>query len=154
MHEIGRRIPLDVEMSIGNEIIRAKSSVRYLGIRLDPRLTILYQIQYLGSKAQKIVGQLSRLMVNIGGLLQASRKLLTEIANLRVKKRANSLVSIQRTTALRIASVYRAVSAPAVLVIADTIPVDLLAAEWMEVYKSKPAENHVTSHFRENTITK
>ena len=68
-------------MTIGNEVIRIKSSVRYLGIRLDLRLTLLYQIQYSANKAQKIVGQLSRLMANIGGLLQVSRKLLTEVAN-------------------------------------------------------------------------
>ena len=32
---IGRHIPLLVDMTIGNELIRNKSSVRYLGIRLD-----------------------------------------------------------------------------------------------------------------------
>ena len=46
---------------------------------------------------------------------------------LEIKKWANSLVQGQRTAALRIASVCRIVSAPAVLVIAGTIPVDLLA---------------------------
>ena len=39
---------------------------------------------------------------------------------LEIKKRANSLVSLQKTAALRILSAYRSVSAPAVLVIADT----------------------------------
>ena len=39
------------------------------------------------------------------------------VETLDVKKRANSLVSVQRTTALSIASVYRTVSAPAILVI-------------------------------------
>ena len=48
---------------------------------------------------------------------------------LEVKERANSLVSVQRTPALRITSAYRIMSAPAVLVIAGAIPVDLLAAE-------------------------
>ena len=37
----GRRIPLHVEMSIGNDVIRTKSSVRYLGMSLDPRLTFM-----------------------------------------------------------------------------------------------------------------
>ena len=55
-------------------------------------------------------------MENIGGQLE-------------VKKRANSLVSVQRTTALRIVSAYRTVSAPDVLVTAGTTPVDLLAAK-------------------------
>ena len=52
---------------------------------------------------------------------------------LEVKKRANSLVS----AALRISSAYRTVSAPAVLVISGTIPVDLQATEWTEIYKAK-----------------
>lgn len=163
----GRRIPLHVDMSIGNEVIRTKSSVKYLGIRLDPRLTFSYQIQYSANKAQKIVGQLSRLMANIGGPLPARRRLLMEVGNsimlygseiwaetLDVKKRANSLVSVQRTAASRIASAYRTVSAPALLVIAGTIPVDLLAAERMEIYKAKSAGNHITGYFRENTISK
>ena len=58
----GHRIPLHVEMNFGNEVITTKSTVRDLEIRLDPRLTLMYQIQYLASKAQKIVEQLSRLI--------------------------------------------------------------------------------------------
>ena len=57
-----------------------------------------------------------------------------------VKKRANSLV----LGALRIASPYRPVAAPAVFVIAGTIPVDLLSADG----------SAITGHFIENTITK
>ena len=54
---------------------------------------------------------------------------------LEVKKRANTFVSVQRMVALRIAST------PAVIVIAGTIPVDLLAAGWIEIYNA-------TSHSR------
>ena len=114
-------------MTVGSEVIGTKSSVKYLGIRLDPRLTFLYQIQYSANKAQKIVGQLSKLMANIGGQLPARPRLLVEVANsimlyaceiwaetLDIKKRANSLVSVQRTAALRIASAYRTMSVSAV----------------------------------------
>ena len=51
---------------------------------------------------------------------------------------------------LRIASAYRTVSVSTVLVIASTISMDLLAAERMEIYKAKSAENHMTYHFRED----
>ena len=47
---------------------------------------------------------------------------------LEVKKRANSLVSVQRTAALHNALAYCTASAPDVLVMAGSIPVDLLAA--------------------------
>ena len=85
-------------------------------------------------------------MVNIGCPLPARWNLLMEVGGiimlyeseiwaetLEVKKRTNLLVSVQRTASLRIASAYRTVFAPAVLVIAGTIPVDLLAAEWVEI---------------------
>ena len=65
----GRHIQLQM-------IVRTKSSVRYLGIRLDPKQTILYRIQYSANRAQKIVVQLSRLMANIEG---QRRKLLMEV---------------------------------------------------------------------------
>ena len=52
---------------------------------------------------------------------------------LEVKKHANSLITLQTTATLHIASAYRTVSAPAVLVIADTISVDMLAAVQMEI---------------------
>ena len=74
------------------------------------------------------------------------RKIWAE--TLEVKKRADSLVLVQRTATLRIASAYRTVPAPAVFVIACTIPVDLMAAERMEIYKAKSAGNYITGHFR------
>ena len=63
---------------------------------------------------------------------------------LEVKKRANLLVSVQRMDALRNASAYRTVSLLGVLVIAGTIPVDLLATERTEIYKTKSAGRHLT----------
>ena len=79
-------------------------------------------------------------MANIGGPQPARRRFLMEVANnimlyggdicaktLEVKQPANSLLSLQRTAALLIASAYCTVSLPAVLVIAGTIHVDLLA---------------------------
>ena len=69
---------------------------------------------------------------------------------LEVKKWANSLVSVQRTAALRISPAYRT----AVLVTASTIPVYLLAAERTEIFKAKPAGSPISGHIRENTIKK
>ena len=61
-----------------------------------------------------------------------------------VANRATSLVSVQRSAALGIASSYRTVSAPAVLVIAGTFSVDLLVAEWTEIYKVKLTGSPIT----------
>ena len=51
------------------------------------------------------------------------REIWAEMLN--VKKQANLLISAQRTAIFLIALAYCTVSAPAVLVIAVTIPVDL-----------------------------
>ena len=40
------------------------------------------------------------------------------------------------------------------LVIAGIINMDLSVAERPVIYKAKSARNHLTAHFRENTITK
>ena len=53
-----------------------------------------------------------------------------------------------------IASAYRTITPTAIFVIVGTIPVDLLAAELMEIYKAKSAGNHITVHFKGDTITK
>ena len=136
-------------------------------MRLDTRLTFRYQNQYSASKAQKIFGQLIRLVANIGGPLPARQRLLMKVAKnimlygseiwpetLEVKKRANSFVLVLRTAALRIASAYRTFSAQAVLVIAGTSPVDLLATERTGICNAKSPGSHITGHFRENTFTK
>ena len=74
-------MPLHVNINIGNEIIRTKSSAKYLEIRLDPSLKFADQIQYSANKARKIVGNLSRLMAYIGGPLPAKCRLLKEVGN-------------------------------------------------------------------------
>ena len=106
-------------------------------------------------------------MANFVGPLPAKQSLLMKVANnimlygseiwaktLLVKKRANSLESVQRTAAFHIASAYRTVSAPALLVIASTTSVDVLTVQQMEIYKAKSAANHISGYFREDTITK
>ena len=90
--------------------------------------------------------------INVVTLLN-SMKTIEFITKL-CKRRATSFVSVLRTASLRPASAYRTVSASVVLVTPGTIPVDLLAAERMEVYKVKLARNHITGNFRENTVSK
>ena len=56
---------------------------------------------------------------------------------LEIGKRTHSLVSVQRMAALRIASACDTVCTAAILAIAGTSSVDLLAAKRMEIYNSK-----------------
>lgn len=145
-----RHIPVEIDIQIGEITIPTKTSVNYLGIRLDSKLTYSNQIQYATNKAAKITAQLSRLMANIGGPLPKKRKLLMEASNsilfygceiwgekMKVKKRANALLAVQRTAALRITSAYRTVSGAAVLLIAGMIPIDLSILERRKMWMSK-----------------
>lgn len=53
---------------------------------------------------------------------------------LKVEHRRKVLAKVQRTAALRVASAYRTVSEPAVLVISGVIPIDLLAKERRQLW--------------------
>ena len=68
-----RHIPVEIEINIGDLVIPTKSSIKYLGVRLDSKRTHSEQIGY--------ATELSRLMANIGGPLPSRRKLLMEAGN-------------------------------------------------------------------------
>ncbi|XP_046145762.1 uncharacterized protein LOC123989125 [Osmia bicornis bicornis] len=89
-------------------------------------------------------------MANIGGPRPAKRRLLiTSVESvllygaeiwagaLRFEKYRRRLAAVQRRCALRVASSYRTVAEPAVLVIAGMLPIDLLAHERKQVYEAK-----------------
>lgn len=145
-----RQIPVEINMRAGDVEISTKKSVNYLGIRLDSKLTYSDQITYATTKAAKITAQLSRLMANIGGPLPTKRKLVMEACNsillygceiwagtLKTKHRADKLLAVQRTAALRVTSAYRTVSAAAVQMISGMVPIDLQAAERMYIFSLK-----------------
>lgn len=148
-----RHIPTEVEMHIDNEKIVTQKFIKYLGIRLDTKLTYSAQIQYTTTIAAQTTAHLSRLMANIGGPLPSKRKLLMEASKsillygceiwadtLKVKQRAKSLLAVQRQSALRISSAYRTVSEDAILIIASMIPIDIHAQERRKIWKLKLSE--------------
>lgn len=149
-----RQIPLQVEMRVCDQPIITQTSVRYLGIRLDPKLTFGAHIKYVTEKASKITAALSKLMANINGPRQCKRRLLMEVSHsillygcelwadaLDVRVRRHPMVSVQRMMALRICSSYRTVSAAASMVIAGVVPIDLLAKQRKRLYELKRERN-------------
>ncbi|XP_018799939.1 PREDICTED: uncharacterized protein LOC108975699 [Bactrocera latifrons] len=103
---------------------------------------------------------LSRLMANTGGPLASRRKLRMDTTQsvllygseiwadtLNVENRRKVLAEVQRTAALRVASAYRTVSEPAVLVISGVIPIDLLAKERRQLWlwKKDGIETHMAT---------
>lgn len=148
-----KHIPLEVDMLVNSETIKTSKVLKYLGIRIDNKLTYWAQIQHAAKKSAKITASLSRLMANIGGPLASRRKLLMDTTQsillygsevwadtLNVDHRRKVLSKVQRTAALRVASAYRTVSEAAVLVISGTIPIDLLARERRQFWLRKNDE--------------
>ena len=137
-----RHIPVQIDINMGDLVIPTETSIKYLGVRLNSKLTYSEQIKYATARAAIITTKLSRLMANIGGPVPNRRKLLMEAGNsillygseiwapaLETRTRATQLLSAQRIAALRVIASYRTVSISAVLVIAGMIPIDLQATE-------------------------
>ncbi|KAL7723971.1 hypothetical protein ACLKA6_017962 [Drosophila palustris] len=147
-----RQIPTEVDMRLNESFIRTQKAIKYLGLRIDSKLTFQAQINHAITKSSTAIRSLSRLMANVGGPVQSRRKLLMEINNaillygceiwadaLTTKYRANQLLAMQRTSALRIISAYRTVSGATAMVIAGVVPIDLLAQERKQIYELRQA---------------
>lgn len=162
-----RHIPREIDIRIQDGTIKTQQSIKYLGVRLDSKLTYSAQIRHASIKAAHTVAQLSRLMANIGGPMPCKRKLLMETCNsillygceiwaetLKVKQRAKELLAVQRRSALRITSAYRTVSQATVLVLAGMIPIDLHAQERRKIWQLKAtnAAAHTIEDAKSETI--
>lgn len=146
-----KRIPTIIPVRVGEVTVESKSAAKYLGVIVDTKMTFLEHIRQTADKAAKGVAALSRLMANVGGPKSSKRRLLmtavqstllygAEVWAEALDKRTykKRLCQVQRRGALRVASAYRTVSEPAVLVIAGVIPIDLLAKERRAIYLKKP----------------
>lgn len=150
--------PFTVE--VDGERIKSVKVLRYLGIKLDAKLTFWAHIQGASDKAATMAAKLSRLMPNVAGPRSSKRRILMSVVHsillygaeiwadaLEVERNRKKMASVQRRSALRTASAYRTVSEAAVLVVAGVIPIDLLAKERKRVYVRKQGEE--TSSIRE-----
>lgn len=145
-----KRIETILPLKVGEETVGTKKAAKYLGVTIDNRMNFAQQIKAGSEKAEKYVRHLSRLMANIGGPRASKRRLMMEVTNsillygaevwgekLEMESYRKHPASVQRRAALRIASAYRTVSEPAVLVIASVIPIVHLARERIEAYRAK-----------------
>ena len=145
-----RRIPTLRPISIGELTIESKPAVKYLGLMLDSKMSFFEQIKAAADRAAAGVAALSRLMANVGGPISTRRRLLMGATQsvllygaevwadaLDKEVHRKRLAQVQRRGALRVASAYRTVSEPAVMVIAGVIPVALLAKERKAIYRRK-----------------
>uniref|UniRef100_A0A2S2NQQ6 Reverse transcriptase domain-containing protein n=1 Tax=Schizaphis graminum TaxID=13262 RepID=A0A2S2NQQ6_SCHGA len=123
------------------ETLELKEHIKYLGVELNSKLGFKEHIKMIRAKALKTTAALSRLMPNVGGPSPTKRKLLTSVVNSQLlyaapvwhlttkfRNHRQLLLGPQRTMALRVASAYRTVSTAAIMVVAGTVPVHLMAS--------------------------
>jgi len=138
-----RRAFVPPRLSIGGHPITLYGKIRYLGVILDKNQTFASHVETVAKKASRTAAALARLMPNIGGPTEWKRKLLATVVDSQLlyaapvwidrasavaRTRAN-LIRPQRAAALRTIRAYRTVSDEAALVLASTVPADLLGAE-------------------------
>ena len=68
-------------INIGEALVEARRSVRYLGLQLDEKLTFGEHIQRTADKANSAAAKLSRIMKNVGGPRYAKRRILMSTVN-------------------------------------------------------------------------
>ncbi|XP_033225885.1 uncharacterized protein LOC117178565 [Belonocnema kinseyi] len=139
-----------VSLEVTEETVVAAPGARYLGVHVDKKLRHWSHILKAADKASTMVAKLSRLMPNNKGPSERQRKTLMSVAhsimlygseiwvralNIQKYEYRKRIVSVQRRYALCIASAYRTVSASAVMVVAEVIPIFRLAMERKGVYE-------------------
>ncbi|XP_033229068.1 uncharacterized protein LOC117180687 [Belonocnema kinseyi] len=143
-------IPLQIPTEVGSVVTTTKAAIKHRGIWMDNRLSFHKQLKQAADKAASVTSALSILMVNVSGPRPSKRRLLMTVAQsimlygaeiwadaLKKKTHRKLLAVVQRRGALRIACFYRTVSEPEIVVIAGTIPIDLLAQEKKKVFLRK-----------------
>lgn len=162
-----KRIPTIIPIEVGVETIQTKEAAKYLGIILDTKLNYWQQIKHVTDKAVAITNKLSRLMANIGGPKPCKRRLIMTTVEsillygaeiwadaLNKEYCRRRIAAVQRTGALRIACSYRTVSSAAVTVIANVIPIDLLARERKKIYErdAETSKKEAAAEARRSTL--
>lgn len=139
----GRRFPTNISVWIENRRIKMlpTSTIKYLGITLDPRLNFDSHFQRLEPKLSGTVRALCRLMPNLRGPNEKKRKLFLNVvasivlygvpiwadASSSSRKTIARLQRVQRTCAIRAICAYRSVSFAAASLLAGSPPYILMA---------------------------
>lgn len=153
--------------TINGESVQFKNHIRYLGVELSKSMGFKTHIQIASAKAEKTAAGLSRILPNVGGSRQRTRKVLSSAVlnqilyaapvwsdSLVYESYVNMLERPQRTIALRVAMGYRTVSTQAVLVVAGLIPAHLMAMERTNTYNGRKAGSLDTAEARNRTLLK
>lgn len=138
--------PQGADIIVSGVVIRVGTTLKYLGLILDPRWTFRPHFAALAPKLTATANMLSRIMPNLGGPNGGCRHLYANAirakalygcpiwADKLTRHNRTILRQSQRVIAARVARAYRTVSYDAVCVIAGTAPWHLDAVAFSEVY--------------------
>ncbi|XP_066909042.1 uncharacterized protein [Halyomorpha halys] len=68
-----------ITVTVGRHEIRSQSCLKYLGVMIDTRLRFNIHTEYISAKSAKVASFLSRLMPNVRGPRESSRRLLATV---------------------------------------------------------------------------
>jgi len=158
-----RRAFVPPRLEVGGHAIEMVKDLRYLGVRLDSKMSFNEHIAFVAKKATVSATALARLMPNISGPGQWKRRLLASVVESQLlyaapvwsstvsasRKATRGLIRPQRAVALRVIRAYRTVSDEVALLLAQMPPADLLAQERARLKKRReqpaPPEGPVMS---------
>lgn len=135
------------KLEIEGVAIEWKNQITYLGVEIDRNLSFGPHINKVALKASKTIGNLCRLMPNVGGSKEKKRKLIASVATSQMLYAAPAwregasktsylkrLTAVHRLGALRIVSGYKTIPECSAMVLAGTPPIGLQIAERSEVH--------------------
>lgn len=127
----------------------SQMSIRYLGVHIDCKANSKAHTSIVVKKTDATTRALRGIMPNTRGPTFNTRKLLAVVPHSILLYGApvwcrtmapgawKIMVQCQRRIALRVASAYRTISGNALLILAGTPPIDLMAAERAEMYEGR-----------------
>ena len=133
---------------LGEHEIEWKTSIKYLVVQLDRRLSFGEHLKIAAAKAIQCGTNLAWLIRNIDGPREAKRRLVANVVHSKLLYAASfwanaqqnhaiqrRLFSAQRSVALRIVLAHTTVSTSAVLVLTSVPPIDLLVEERQKTFQ-------------------
>lgn len=148
-----RKVREKVTVTVGDHAVESKEEIKYLGVMLDSRLNFKAHTKYACERASRMYTALARMLANTGGPRSSRRMLLARVITssmlygaqiwadaLQLQENRRKMQSVQRRTAMRVASAFRTVSGDAANVIAGMIPADIAAGEAKRLFTAKQIE--------------
>uniref|UniRef100_A0A6V7L8Y1 Reverse transcriptase zinc-binding domain-containing protein n=1 Tax=Bracon brevicornis TaxID=1563983 RepID=A0A6V7L8Y1_9HYME len=145
-----------ITLNVGECSITSQPYIRYLGVMLDSRLSYTRHVEQVAEKASRVAMSLARLMPSISGPRQDRRKLLATVVVsvltygiaiwrevLEMETYRRKVAAAHRISTLRVACAFRTISNDAVCVIANMMPIEVIAIERKQLYAERggnPAE--------------